>query len=251
LRASGWPAAAVAFGPIGQAGLAASTSERDRARLAAWGLAPMPLELAARQLLSEADASKTIAALDTEALTAGISRVAGVLPARFAPLAPAATPRAPSTRPAWRDEIATLDVTGRRARLMHNLRQLIGGLLGAEPSTIGERQRLFDLGVDSLMAVELKGHIEARIGATLRSTVAFDYPTVGALADHLSELVAPATAQTRAPEMGGLASPAPAAAPDPTSLADTAALATLTEEELAAMLRAELADAGTPREGGP
>ncbi|MBU0485486.1 MAG: SDR family NAD(P)-dependent oxidoreductase [Proteobacteria bacterium] len=46
---------------------------------------------------------------------------------------------------------------------------------------------LFDLGVDSLMAVELKNRFEADLGRTLRPTLVFDYPTVEAITGYLAQ----------------------------------------------------------------
>ena len=42
-----------------------------------------------------------------------------------------------------------------------------------------------DLGMDSLMAVELQRRLEHSMGCSLRSTLMFDYPTVESLAAYL------------------------------------------------------------------
>ncbi|MDJ0756200.1 MAG: phosphopantetheine-binding protein, partial [Ardenticatenaceae bacterium] len=52
---------------------------------------------------------------------------------------------------------------------------------------IGSRERFFDLGLDSLMAIELKQQLEQGLGRTLRATLMFDYPMVEALTDYLLE----------------------------------------------------------------
>jgi len=46
-------------------------------------------------------------------------------------------------------------------------------------------QGLFDMGMDSLMSVELKSRLEAGVGQSLPSTLTFNYPTVADLAGYL------------------------------------------------------------------
>lgn len=48
----------------------------------------------------------------------------------------------------------------------------------------------FDLGMDSLMTVVLKGRLERAFGLTLPSTLTLEYPTVAALAEYLGRTVA-------------------------------------------------------------
>ena len=48
-----------------------------------------------------------------------------------------------------------------------------------------ERKPLFDLGLDSLTAVELKNRLETNFLCSLSTTLLFDYPTLEALSGHL------------------------------------------------------------------
>ena len=68
------------------------------------------------------------------------------------------------------------------------MREQIARSLGmADGNRIGARQRLFDLGFDSLMAVELRVRLESALKTPLRRTVVFDFPSVDALCGHLAE----------------------------------------------------------------
>jgi len=58
-------------------------------------------------------------------------------------------------------------------------------VLGLAADQIDVRKGLFDLGMDSLMSVELKSRLEATTGCALPATLTFKYPTVVALADFL------------------------------------------------------------------
>jgi acyl carrier protein len=73
----------------------------------------------------------------------------------------------------------------------HEGRRVLG--LGDE-HPIDERQALLKMGLDSLMAVELRNRLAAALGRTLPATLLFDYPSPAALADFL--LGAPRRAET-------------------------------------------------------
>ena len=52
-------------------------------------------------------------------------------------------------------------------------------------------QDLFEMGMDSLMALELKRRLEEGINGSLPANLLFNYPTVAALATLLSDLLEP------------------------------------------------------------
>ncbi|MGJ5068103.1 type I polyketide synthase [Bradyrhizobium oligotrophicum] len=113
-----------------------------------------------------------------------------------------------------------------RAAIERHLRELLGQVLGlADADTIAPRTRLFDLGLDSLAALELREDLGERLGAPLHATLLFDYPTIEALLDHLGGLFVDPAAQS-APAM-----------PQPVA---TAEIDDLSEEEAELLLRQEL-----------
>ena len=65
-------------------------------------------------------------------------------------------------------------------------------VLGLDPScAIDPQQPLHELGLDSLMAVELRNALGTALSRNLQATLLFDYPTLAALAGYLERLLAP------------------------------------------------------------
>ncbi|MEM7356359.1 MAG: SDR family NAD(P)-dependent oxidoreductase, partial [Acidobacteriota bacterium] len=73
----------------------------------------------------------------------------------------------------------------RRAELESYLQQQAAAVLGLEPSRVGRDDAMRDLGMGSLMAVELRSRLEEGTGLTLSTTLVFSQPTVRQLAAYL------------------------------------------------------------------
>jgi acyl carrier protein len=97
------------------------------------------------------------------------------------------------------------------------------GLKNAD--AIDATKGFFDLGLDSLMAVQLRRRLSALLGETLPVTLTFKYPTIATLSEHLAQ------------KLGGDTS-AKAAAPAPA--APMPALDKVADADIQALLQAEL-----------
>ncbi|MCK6549925.1 acyl carrier protein, partial [Myxococcota bacterium] len=116
----------------------------------------------------------------------------------------------------------------RAVMLTDRIRRELAEVLGVDkPERISADTGLFDLGLDSVTALELTERLQSNLGAKLPATFVFEQPTVRAITDHLVAQLAPATPVIEAPAN------APSA---------EAALDDKTEDELLEMLEAELGD---------
>lgn len=74
--------------------------------------------------------------------------------------------------------------------LITYLQEKVAKVLGFKSSELPEIDRgFFELGIDSLMAVELKKRLSLDLGTSLSSTLAFNYPNIRKLADYLGHEV--------------------------------------------------------------
>jgi len=156
----------------------------------------------------------------------------GRVPAYLERLIPAAAPPAAipavaaASPPSW-DKVP---VGEREPALKSFLRGELAAVLGvADASRVPTKQGFFEIGMDSLMTVELVHRLEAKLGIKLAANLAIDYPNVDALAGYLAaRLGAPAPP---------LAMAAAAGAP---AVAEKENLDALPTEELARLLQGEL-----------
>jgi acyl carrier protein len=119
--------------------------------------------------------------------------------------------------------------------LLGHVREQAVRVLGLpRDQVINPQQPLNELGLDSLMAVELRNALGAGLERSLSTTLLFDYPTLDALVDHLLGDLAPAETPPQ--------DPTPPQASAPTTPSPGAAdIAALSEDEAEALLLAELA----------
>jgi acyl transferase domain-containing protein len=204
-RGLGLPAASVAWGlwsaPTGMtAGLAAA----DLARLAGAGIVPLTADDglalfdAVLSQSGEDGACSVAARWDAAGLRARAERddvppvLRGLVRApRRTEQATATAVHAPSGT--FADRLTGLDRTEAAEAILDFVRDQVAFSLGhREPTGIDPERPFRDLGLDSLMSVELRNRLGAETGLRLPASLAFDHPTVTGLAGYLlGELVPP------------------------------------------------------------
>ena len=73
----------------------------------------------------------------------------------------------------------------RKKLLTDYLRDSVAEVTRVDPSEIREDAGFFDLGMDSLMAVELRRRIEQGVGHEIPVTLVMDYPRLSDVAEYL------------------------------------------------------------------
>ncbi|HEX4954981.1 MAG TPA: SDR family NAD(P)-dependent oxidoreductase [Thermoanaerobaculia bacterium] len=209
-RAEGAPLLSVAWGPWAGGGMAeevAAAHRRRWARLGVADLAPRSALSTLGNLLAAGSGGAVVVALDEQRLHAAL------VAADPAPLLSELAPVGPRAEAAGlAAELAALAPEQRGPRLQAQVLARAAAVMALDAGTdIDPAQPLQELGMDSLMAVELRNRLARDLGLVLPASLVFDYPTPERLAAHLA---------------GELGLPVPAAAePAPTQLtADDLAL---------------------------
>ena len=82
----------------------------------------------------------------------------------------------------WRGRIDDASPEDRLAVIVQAVQEVVGSVLRVKPDTLREDQPLTDLGLDSLMGVEIENLIESSIGVTLPPTSLMRARTIGQIA---------------------------------------------------------------------
>jgi acyl carrier protein len=201
-RGQGLPATSIGWGLWRQAtGLTGRLSEADLTRLARAGLAPLDTETGLAlfdQAISSPVPVLLAATWDRSALQARSD--AGTLPPMLKSLVKVSRPPRPTERGEHRPtettlthKLASLPQPEARQLLVDLVRTQVATVLGhADPGAIESGQGFSDLGFDSLTVVDLRNRLDQATGLRLPASLAFDYPTPAALAEHLLATLAPA-----------------------------------------------------------
>jgi myxalamid-type polyketide synthase MxaC len=226
-RARGLPGISINWGPWSEAGMAADTARRNQKRWAALGMSTIPPEKGLEtlgQLLPRDLPQVAVLPVDWNKLTRGLA--IGLEPGLLRDLTrevreqqgpPELARRLEEAPPNERWGLVVAHVRGQAVRLLR-----------LDPENPPElRQPLHELGLDSLMAVEMRNALILTVGRPLPITLLFDYPTIESLAGYLGR-------EVLGLEMGP---PAPPETVDDRALAE---VERLSEEELDAHLAGKI-----------
>ena len=205
--ASGLPAVSINWGAWSDLGFAATTGGRQVVEeLRGQGVGSLAPERAL-DLLEQALGARRpqVAAFALDRAPAGEPKAGSRRPRLLAGLLGDGRPVAPPDEGGLAGELRGLPVDSRRARLERLLCEKLGRVLKVSPDRIERRKPLGTIGVDSLIALEFRRHLEAALDVALPATMVFNHPTVVDLAVYLSDRIAPDPAST------GRVEPAPAA----------------------------------------
>jgi acyl carrier protein len=193
-RAEGLPGLSINWGAWSRIGAAATAGLTGRLRQAGIGtINPETGLIVLEQLLRTAPVQVGVLPVDW-------GRFQAQARDQFSPLlddllGSRSQPSLAATSPPVGDLLRRLDRTmpeERQQALRRHLAAELARVLGLDPSQPLDPQRgFFDLGMDSLMAVELRNRLQSQVGSAcvLTSTVIFDHPTLARLADHIGQVL--------------------------------------------------------------
>lgn len=179
LRQLGRPATSLGFGPLGGGLMPAAMAER----LARTGVATWEMSKAAALLLQVAGSACTHAiAVELDWSLFGTRRAT----ARATVTEPAATPGV------LFDQLKAAAASEREHVIGDAVLREAAAVLGMKTADWGDARRgFFDMGMDSLTAVELRKRFEVLLGRTLPVTLVFDHSNIEALRRALIALLFP------------------------------------------------------------
>jgi acyl transferase domain-containing protein/acyl carrier protein len=184
LKREGKPGLSINWGPWSQVGMAADLSRRDRARWAAAGIGMIDTEPGLEVFgdLLAVSGQICVVPIDWSRLLTNL---------RGVPFFREMQAEAGFTGGARSELLESLDTAApeeQRGILFSYVTREVIRVLGLdENEELPADTGFFDLGVDSLTAVELRNRLQAAVGKVLPATLIFDYPTLNAMIDFFAD----------------------------------------------------------------
>jgi acyl transferase domain-containing protein len=190
-RGEGLPALSINWGPWADVGMAASLAPGHTTRLREHGVQALSVAdgLAHLGRLLRADLPHAMVLdIDWQRYLEpknGERRMPLFEAFRQSPTPTGAPPKDPSP---LRSELRHVDVSQRAVVVSRHVHEQVCQVLGFDSGQpLSPTDLFFDMGLDSLMSIDLKNRLEALTGSSLRNTAALDHPSIALLSAHLLE----------------------------------------------------------------
>ena len=135
---------------------------------------------------------------------------------------------------AFRTELLGIPFASERIeRLQDHLREQFAQVMGVDAERFGVHRPLAEMGLDSLMALELRNRLERSLGVRLSATILFNFPTIHALAPELGRRMG-------LPDDSGAAEELAPSEADARHAEDLARIEALSDDEAEALLNDRL-----------
>ena len=240
-RRLGLPAMTINWGPWSAIGQAMQrTSEAQLRQLGMGAIAPAQGVAVLAHLFDHPTAQVLVAAMDWDAMPEALAQ---------RPLFANFRRHTAATQDAGNDgglqaRLQGLPQGEQRAQVLEAVKVAVARILGLESARVVEEDvGFFDMGMDSLTAVELRNALQAAAGVNLPTTLLFKYPTVQALTAFLADEIFgsnAAAASVAAVDAKPVESKPSEAAARPVDAVTAESVSEMTDEELAAMIDAEM-----------
>ncbi len=185
-RARGLPGLSIQWGPWQNTGLAlGEAAEHAVAEMARHGVQAIPPERGAMLFSWLCGRPVATAAVMPTDWTGFRRARAGRLGSLFRDIA-ADVPEATKGQSALLSEFEQAGPAERRQALERVVKHVVGRVLKIAPARLDPHKTFGNMGLGSLMAIELRNHLETALGRPLSATLALNYPTIDALVSHLA-----------------------------------------------------------------
>jgi NAD(P)-dependent dehydrogenase (short-subunit alcohol dehydrogenase family)/acyl carrier protein len=235
-KAMGLPALSINWGAWAEVGMAARLEAKDSQHLSNLGLQPIALEDGMKKLGEMIGLSRAqVIAMPVDwsrfhSRDGGQNSTALFDAVRVGPVSSKSAAAGASENNLVK-KLATEPAVRRLAVLQSHVESVARRALGMAPGkSLDPQQPLHELGLDSLMSVELRNALAASLGRSLQATMLFDYPTIESLSLYLAKSVL-LLEITNGPSDGDV---------DSAEVDSLKELENLTESEAEALLLAEL-----------
>lgn len=183
-------ALSVNWGPWGGGGMAIPAAQERLSQMGITTLSPALALKSLTPLLAQASPQMTVVDVDWRRFKPiyELRRPAPLLQQLSDGIAGGSSMPVESAPAVLRETLEALPMEERRGQLLSELQQAVAQVLGLGADRVPDPHcGFFDMGMDSLMALDLKGRLEQSLGVSLPGTLVFECPTISHLADYLAD----------------------------------------------------------------